>query len=81
MLSIGRAGPADYGDPEEGGNSVKLKQDFGVRALIAILLIVGVFVLAGYLAVRNRLPSEVLTVLVSTISTLAAFYFGARTKA
>ncbi len=80
MLSIGRAGPGYYGAAEEGGNIVKLKKDFGVRALIAVMIISGVFGLAFYLATKDKLPNEILAGLAGVISTLAGFYFGTSAK-
>ena len=41
MISVGRAGPADYGEPEKGGNTMfdRLKRDLGIRAILALILV------------------------------------------
>lgn len=40
MISVGRAGPADYGDSEGGIMVERLKKDLGIRAVLAIVLVV-----------------------------------------
>lgn len=47
MMSVGRAGPANYGDPEEGGIKMfdRLKKDLGIRAILALILVTAFIVM------------------------------------
>lgn len=60
----------------------KLKQDFGVRALIAVLLIVGVFSIVGMLMWQGKVSNDVVLTLVgtlvATVNSVVIFYFGVR---
>lgn len=45
MMSVGRAGPADYGDPEEGGNTmIELIEKYYTFTLTFIVLSIALFV-------------------------------------
>jgi len=54
----------------------KLKQDFGVRALFGVLVVVPVVATLAILAFRGS--SEALIALVAMGSSVVAFYFGQR---
>lgn len=77
MICIGRAGPADYGDPKEGGNKMfdRLKKDLGIRGLLAIELITAAIVFTGISMVKQvSIPEAFMG-----LATFAAgFYFGNR---
>ncbi len=63
MMTVGRAGPADYGDPEKGGNKVeRLKKDLGIRALLALILVVaGVALVTLAMLTGKNIPEAFLT--------------------
>lgn len=60
----------------------RLKKDFGVRALIAVLLIVGVFALVGMMLMHGKEPDKVVitlvATLVATVNSVVLFYYGTR---
>jgi hypothetical protein len=55
---------------------MKLADDFGVRALIAVLF----FGLVYLLAFKGQLSKDIIMVIVGGITNIASFYFGVQSK-
>lgn len=70
MLSVGRAGPADYGEPE-GGNTMKILNDLGVRAILALILVCAIVIMVG---AKIAVPKELWILATAAVT----FYFSNR---
>ena|GEM_PF-6583895 len=54
----------------------RLKKDFGVRALIAVMVVILTYTLIFYLAYTKALPKESMIGLLATLNLVIGFYFG-----
>lgn len=58
---------------------MKLAQDFGVRALMGVLVVIPAMGTLSYLAIRGS--SEALTAIATMCAAIIFFFFGTRSKA
>jgi len=59
MWAVGRAGPANYGEVEK---MERLKRDFGIRAILALILVAAAVVFVGIsLYTGKNIPEAFMT--------------------
>jgi len=72
MISVGKAGPANYGEVKR---VERLKRDFGIRALLAFELITATIIFTGISMIKQvNIPEAFM----GLAAFAAGFYFGNR---